>query len=169
MKQKSSNESESKKSRKRTYNKMREDNQKSINIENKNNNNFIIAELYITYIKKKEEDRDIRIINSFEAIKREKNLKDDEDDYKYENEKEIKEKCEIKINDKLIPFNYFYKFNNKGKYEIKYIFKEKVIKADYMFYGCKYLKKINLSNFNTQNVNNMSGMFSLCESLTNIN
>ena len=68
-------------------------------------------------------------------------MNDHEDDYKYENKKEIKEKCEIKINDKLIPFNYFYKFNNKGKYEIKYIFKEKIIKADDMFYGCNYLKK----------------------------
>ena len=27
---------------------------------------------------------------------------------KYENEKEIKEYCETKINEKIIPFSYFY-------------------------------------------------------------
>ena len=36
-----------------------------------------------------------------------------------------------------------------------------------MFSGCHYLRNINLSNFNTQNVT--SSMFSGCESLTNIN
>ena len=29
----------------------------------------------------------------------------------------------------------------------------------YMFYKCRYLKNINLSSFNTQNVTNMSSMF----------
>ena len=39
-----------------------------------------------------------------------------EEDNKYENEKEIKEKCKIKINGNVIPFAYFYKFDKKGKY-----------------------------------------------------
>ena len=34
-----------------------------------------------------------------------------------------------------------------------------------MFYGCKSLTNINLSNFNTQNATNMSGMFDGCNSL----
>ena len=34
-----------------------------------------------------------------------------------------------------------------------------------MFSGCKSLTNINLSNFNTQNVTNMSDMFSGCKSL----
>ena len=38
-----------------------------------------------------------------------------------------------------------------------------------MFNGCSKLININLSNFNTQNVINMSEMFGGCESLTNIN
>ena len=38
-----------------------------------------------------------------------------------------------------------------------------------MFSGCKSLTNINLSNFNTQNVENMSNTFLTCESLTNIN
>ena len=80
------------------------------------------------------------------------------------NEEEIKN-CEIKINDILIPFTYFHKFKNKGKYKIKYIFKQFLTKTDYMFFGCESLKNIDLSNFNTQNVTNMEGMFWVCESL----
>ena len=38
-----------------------------------------------------------------------------------------------------------------------------------MFYGSNSLTNLNLSNFNTQNVNNMSGMFECCTSLTNLN
>ena len=34
------------------------------------------------------------------------------------NEKEIKENCIIKINNKRIPFNYLYKFKEKGKFRI---------------------------------------------------
>ena len=65
---------------------------------------------------------DIRIINSFEEAKREYKIKVKEDDYKFEKEKEIKDKCIIKINDKKIPFNYYNKFNEKGKYKIEYLF-----------------------------------------------
>ena len=32
----------------------------------------------------------------------------------------------------------------------------------YMFYGCSSLKKLNLSNFNTNNVTDMDYMFSEC-------
>ena len=32
----------------------------------------------------------------------------------------------------------------------------------YMFYRCSSLKELNLNNFNTNNVTNMSGMFSKC-------
>ena len=37
-----------------------------------------------------------------------------------------------------------------------------------MFRNCKSLKSIDLSNFNTQNVNNMRGMFHGCRYLSNI-
>ena len=39
----------------------------------------------------------------------------------------------------------------------------------YMFYGCSSLKKLNLSNFNTNNVTDMSGIFFECKSLKEIN
>ena len=83
--------------------------------ENKENN-YTIAEIDI-----KDEDlnKDIWILNSYEACLRTpgKWIKDEI----FNNENEIK-KCEIKINDELIPFNYFHKFKSKGKYIIKYIY-----------------------------------------------
>ena len=39
----------------------------------------------------------------------------------------------------------------------------------YMFYGCSSLINLNLSNFNTNNVTNMSGMFNECSSLKVLN
>ena len=38
-----------------------------------------------------------------------------------------------------------------------------------MFYECKALSNIDLSNFNTEKVTNMGSMFSLCDSLTSLN
>ena len=119
--------------------------------------NYIIGEIEI------DEDninQDILIINSFKNIKRgNKYMKDKEDDYKKMNEKEIKEKCIIQINNKIIPFSYYYKFDKEGKYTIKYIFKDKLNVAFGLFCGCKCLTSLNLSNFDTQNVTNMCCMF----------
>ena len=70
-----------------------------------------------------------------------------EDEYKYE--KEIKENCEIKINNNIIPFNYHYEFKKKGKYKNVYTFKIKLSKTCCMFFNCSSLTNINLSNFNT--------------------
>ena len=118
--------------------------------------NYIIGEIEI---KEKDINIDIRIINTFEQVKREFKLEDKEDDYKYENEKDIKDNCEIKINNKIIPFNYYHKFNEKGKYIIQYIFKKNIINISCIFCGCISLSNLDLSNFNNQNVTNMSNMF----------
>ena len=91
--------------------------------ENNNNNNYIIAEIYI---KEKYINEEIRIISSYEEYMRicyDTKLED-----KYKNEDEIK-KCEIKINNELIPFNYFYKFKSKGKNIIQYSFKNNINKT----------------------------------------
>ena len=40
-----------------------------------------------------------------------------------------------------------------------------VIDMSWMFFGCISLNDLNLSNFNTQNVTDMSGMFLNCNSL----
>ena len=81
-----------------------------LNIENKIN--YIFGEINI-----KEEDinKEIRIINSLENYQRENKLKVEENDYK-----EIKEKIKIEINNNIIEFNYYYKFKESGKYQIKY-------------------------------------------------
>ena len=129
------------------------------------NNNYIIAELYITdeWINK-----DIQIINSYEEVTKifiiGRNLKEDE----YRNENEIN-KCQISINDEPIPFNYFHKFKYKGKYIIKYSFMNYLTKTNQMFSDCSFLKNIDLSNFKAQEVINMEGMFYHCISLNNIN
>ena len=129
----------------------------------KNVNNYIIAEVNI-----KEEDinKDIRILNSYEESLRinefiDKNLN-------LNNENEIKN-CEITINNQLIPFNYIHKFKSSGKYIIKYTFKNIINKTSFMFYKCKLLNNIDLSNFNTNNVTDMICMFYGCSSLNSIN
>ena len=130
------------------------------------NKNYILAEINI------EEDdinKNIRILNSFEEYKRIYKCYDKENDYKYGNEKELKENCIIKVNNKIIPFNYLYKFKVKGKFKIKYSFKNNLKNICYLFGGCDSLTNIDLSNFNTENVSNMSWMFNKCNSLTNIN
>ena len=83
-------------------------------------------------------------------------------------EKEIKE-CIIEINNEKILFSYKYKFKKEGKYTIKYSFHNLLTNCNYMFRECKNLTNLDLSNFNTQNVENMSGMFYNCSSLTNLN
>ena len=40
---------------------------------------------------------------------------------------------------------------------------------EFLFKGCKYLEKINLSNFNTDNVKTMNNMFYNCKNLKNAN
>ena len=131
-------------------------------IHSKTNNNYIIAEVYI-----KDEDinKEIQIINSCENFNRRHNLGIEKEEM---NEEEIK-KCEIRINDKLIPFTYSYKFINKGKYIIKYSFYNYLSKTNNMFCKCSSLTNIDLSNFNAQKVTDMSAMFSHCSSLKNIN
>ena len=120
-------------------------------IDNNENNNYIIGEFDIN-----KDNQDVRIINSYEQFYQENFLKYEKE---YENEKEIKDNCEIRINNKIIPFSYFHKFNKKGKYKIKYTFKNNTKNTNFMFYKCSSLKEINLSNFNTNNVTNMSYMF----------
>ena len=124
--------------------------------------NYIIAEINIG---ENDINKNIRIINSFEEdntrrIREKEELS--EEWYKiylpngifnesFINEGEIKN-YEIKINDELIPFNYFHKFNNRGKYQIKYSFKKPLIRANDMFDGCEFLTYIDFSNFNSQKV-----------------
>ena len=84
------------------------------------------------------------------------------------NENEIKENTEIKINGNKIEFSYTYKFETEGIYTIEYFIKKNLTRTNHMFSDCEYLTKLNLSNLNTQNVENMSHMFYNCKSLTDL-
>ena len=55
-------------------------------------------------------------------------MEDGDDDWKYENEKEIKENIEIKIEGKYIDFSYYYKFPKSGKFKIEYSLKNNLTK-----------------------------------------
>ena len=83
----------------------------------------------------------------------------------YENENEIKNNIVIQINDNIIPFSYFYDFKKPGKYIIKYIFKNLLTKTVCFFADCTLLKKVDLSNFNTEKVTNINSMFTGCKFL----
>ena len=146
---------------------------KKKNILNINNqDNYITGLINIT-----EDDinKKIQIINSYDELKRNGNpdIKQekysDDDDWKRENEKEIKDNCEIQINGKNLPFTYFFSFKQVGNYSIKFNFKNNLTKLDFMFFECDSFIELDFSNFNTENVTNMEYMFYYCTSLTNLN
>ena len=60
---------------------------------------------------------------------------------------------------KTISFKNYYQFDKEGIYIIKYIFKNNLTKTTGMFSECIYLITIDLSNFNSQNVEDISNMF----------
>ncbi len=114
-------------------------------------------------------NKPIQILNSYEEVKRKDPYRDWKNIKEIENEKEIKENCEIYLNDKKIDFCYEYIFEKEDKNEIKIISKTTLKNTNFMFYNCSSLTSLNLSNFNTNNVNNMSYMFWNCSSLTSLN
>ena len=136
------------------------------NDEIKKTNNYIICEYNI---KKDKLNQPIQILNSYEEAKRKNPDWDWKNIKAIENKKEIKENCEIYLNNKRIDFCYEYKFEKEDKNEIKIISKTPLNNTNYMFYECSSLTSLNLSNFNTNNVTNMSNMFSDCSSLTSLN
>ncbi len=151
-------------------------------------NNYILGEIEIN------EDlvnKDVRIINSYEAFERSNRVKTF--DEKKRNEINIR-KCKIFIEGKLIPFSYMYKFDKIGTFKIKYSFQSNLkslyalfcecyikkldfsnfntknaTSMEYMFYYCSSLKDLNINNFNTENVTNMQNMFCRCEQLKELN
>ena len=84
------------------------------------------------------------------------------------NKKIFEENIELYINNKKFKFDYKYKNKDSKEIKVKLKFKKKLTNTSFMFYWCSSLKSIDLSSFNTSNVNNMSYMFSWCESLKSI-
>jgi len=108
-----------------------EDIKKEINF-----NNYIIAEIDI---KDEDANKNIKILGSYEEFLRTNPgiLKSND---LFKNEDEIKN-CEIRINNEIIPFNYYHKFKSKGKYTIKYSFKNNLKCICFMFGDCKINNK----------------------------
>ena len=131
-------------------------------------NNHIIAEILID---QNNINSDIRIINSYEQRKREEKIEcyKYRDEYQYTNEHQIKENCNITIDDVPIVFSYFYKFNKAGIHKIKYSFDNNVTKANDLFANCFFIKYLDFSKFNSEYVSNMCSMFYGCKRLENIN
>jgi surface protein len=122
-----------------------------------NDDNYIICEYNI-----KNKDN-IQILNSYEEVVR-NNIY-----YKgkgIENEKEIKDNCEIYLNENKINFNYKYELEGKNIIKIKCI--NSLNNTNFMFCDCSSLTSLDLSNFNTDNVKDMSYMFYYCTSLTSL-
>ena len=75
---------------------------------------------------------------------------------------------EIEIDNKIIPFNIKYRFDKKGKHIIKYYINNYVSNIKGIFGGCEKITKIEMTNFNTENIINMKCMFSGCKSLEDL-
>ena len=75
------------------------------------------------------------------------------------NEKEIKENCELYLKENKIDFCYKYIFPKEGKYNIKVKFDKPLKNINYIFRDCDKLLSIDLFNFNTNNVTDMRYIF----------
>ena len=91
------------------------------------------------------------------------------------NEKEIKDNVYAFLENKRInivneenKWKIDYKFEQKGKYNLKLIFKNNLKDINRLFEKCSILYRIDLSNFDTSMVNDMKGMFNECHILKEI-
>ena len=131
----------------------------NIKIGNKSINNEIIC----IYNKKEDE---ISLLYDYEKLE---NWSGEYKKYFIEGKNEMNgDNIEIYINDRKIVFDYKYKSNEKGEIKVKFKFNKLLTSTFCMFRGCSSLESIDLSSFNTINVNNMYCMFFGCSSLKSI-
>ena len=90
------------------------------------------------------------------------------------NKKEIKDNYAFLGNKRINIINeenkwkIYYKFTQKGKYNLKIIFKNNIKDMNSFFENCSNIYSIDLSNFDTSKVNDMGFMFSKCHKLQEI-
>jgi len=111
----------------------------------------------------------VQILNCYEEVKKNNTFLDWNIINDNGNEIEIKENCQIYLNEKPIYFSFKKNFENEGKNIIKIILKNPLTYTNFMFCNCFNLISLDLSNFNTINVKDMSYMFYYCPSLTFLN
>ena len=79
------------------------------------------------------------------------------------------ENCEMYLDNQKIPFEKYHIFTKEGIYTIKYILSKKITNCKKMFLKCDHIISIDLSNFDSSEVIDMSLMFINCFSLEEIN
>ena len=88
----------------------------------------------------------------------------------HDNLKELNElNIELYINKKKKEYKKYFTPKNVGIYTILLRFNFSLKDFSYMFYNCKNIINIELSNFDSINIINMSNMFAYCESLESLN
>ena len=86
---------------------------------------------------------------------------------KHDNLGELNENnVKIFINDEEYQYSKYFIPTKEGLYTIRLEFNIQMKNCSYMFYKCQNLKEADLSSFDTQNVADMSFMFSFCFNLT---
>ena len=124
------------------------------NINNKNANEIRI----IINISKEDINKDVYFLDNTDGFEDNKGNK-----HYHDNLKELNEtNTELYINDKKVNYQKYYRFEKEGLYSIILKFDIFLKDCSFMFYGCKRLLLIDLSKFQTKNINNMSYMFALC-------
>ena len=92
-----------------------------------------------------------------------------ENDKELNNKKDFEELIDLFLNNQKIEFQFKFTFKQNKEYKIKMNIKEQLKNLRNMFYNCSSLISLNLSNFNTNNVQDMSDMFTGCSSLISLN
>ena len=92
------------------------------------------------------------------------------DDYNKELKDLNNDKIEVYINGqiKTEKFNKYFIPDKEGEYEIKLIFKYKIKDCSFMFRNCENIIKLDLSSFDSSDVNNMHYMFGKCHNLKEV-
>ena len=127
------------------------------NYKHKNNNNNEIN--IIVNIKENDINKDIYFLDNY------KDISDKKEHLCELNELNTK----LYIDSKEYSYKKYFKFWKGGKYDIKIKLNKKLKDSSYMFAGCKNIISIDLTNFKSENVENMEYMFFNCENLRNIN
>ena len=79
------------------------------------------------------------------------------------------ENCELYIEGQKIPFEKYHIFTKEGIYTIKLVLLKKITNCKKMFLKCDHILSIDLSNFDSSEVNDMGLMFINCTNLEEIN
>ena len=112
-------------------------------------------------------NKNINIINCCEGAKSfNSKIKETPENY---NEEEIKNNCELFLENKPIDFSFKHIFEKEGIYKLKIIFKKPLTNINCLFFGCSTSTNIDLSNFNTNKITNMKRLFCFCSALDTLN